>query len=180
MHNRSRTIMVTMLMSALTFAIANVAVTNANAQTGYDSLTDEEKKEYDAAVERFGSNLAKLSALVGDADMVLLSQKMKKGDGDYNDIVGQVKNIGDGTADFVKIGVTVYDKNGDVVGTDSTYADATTLEPNQKSSFNIFSSKDNFEEMESYELSLQWQDTDGTKEYVENAQPYKANSTMAK
>lgn len=105
-------------------------------------------------------------------DLVLLSHKLKKGDGNYNDIIGQVKNIGSDTLEFVKIGVNIYDKNGDIVGTDSNYAESTTLEPDQKSSFDIFSSKDNFEGMESYELSLSWQKSDGNNEYVDNAQVY--------
>lgn len=108
-------------------------------------------------------------------DVVLLSHRLKKGSGDYNDIIGQVKNIGSDTVEFIKIGLTVYDKNGDVVGTDSTYADATTLESSQKSSFDIISTKDNFDGMESYELSLHWRDSDGTDQYVENASVYKIN-----
>ena len=106
-------------------------------------------------------------------DLVLLSHKLKKGDGNYNDIIGQVKNTGSDTLEFVKIGVSIYDKNGDIVGTDSTYAESTTLEPNQKSAFDIFSSKDNFEGMDSYELSLSWQNSDGVDKYVDNAQAYK-------
>jgi hypothetical protein len=104
-------------------------------------------------------------------NVVLLSQKLKKGSGDYNDIIGQVKNVGTDTVEFVKIGLTVYDKNGDVVGTDSTYS--TALQPNQKSSFDIISTKDNFDAMASYELSLQWRDSDGIDQYVDNAQIYK-------
>ena len=98
---------------------------------------------------------------------------MKKGDGDYNDIIGQVKNIGSDTVEYVKIGLSVYDKNGDIIGTDSSYTQATSLEPNQKSTFDIFSTKDNFDGMASYELSLYWRDSDGTDQYVENAQIYK-------
>ena len=109
------------------------------------------------------------------ADVVLLSQKPKKGDGDYNDIIGQVKNIGSDTVEYVKIGIIVYDKNGDTIGTDSTYAEATTLEPNQKSSFDILSSKDNFDGMASYELSLYWRDAEGTDQYIDNAQIYKSD-----
>lgn len=110
-------------------------------------------------------------------DVVLLSHRLKEGGGDYNDVIGQVKNIGTDTVEFVKIGLTVYDRNGDVIGTDSTYSDATTLKPNQKSSFDILSNKDNFDGMESYDLSLQWQSSDGTEEYVDNAQIYKVNET---
>jgi hypothetical protein len=110
-------------------------------------------------------------------DVVLLSHRMKKGSGDYNDIIGQVKNIGSDTVEFVKIGLTVYDNNGDVVGTDSTYADSATLKPNQKSSFDIISTKDNFSGMKNYELSLQWRDSNGEDQYIDNAQIYRDNST---
>ncbi len=108
-------------------------------------------------------------------DVVLLGQKLVMGNDDYNDIIGQVRNIGTDSVELVRIGLTVYDKNGDVVGTGSSYAEATTLEPNQKSSFDIHSNKDNFDDMESYVLSLQWKTSDGTKQYVDNVQTYKGN-----
>ena len=50
---------------------------------------------------------------------------------------------------------------------------SSTLQPNQKSPFDIFSSKDNFDGMQNYELSLQWRDSDGEDQYVDNAQVYK-------
>ena len=106
------------------------------------------------------------------ADVVLLSQRLVWGNDDYNDIVGQVTNIGSDSVELVRIGLTVYDKNGDVVGTDSSFAEATTLEPNQKSSFDIHSNKDNFDYMESYLLSLQWKTSDGSKRYIDDVQIY--------
>ena len=109
----------------------------------------------------------------------MLSHNLKEGTGSYNDVIGQVKNIGTDPVEFVKIGLTVHDKNGDIVGTDSTYADPSTLEPDQKSSFSIFSSKDNFDGMASYELSLQWRDSDGVDQYVDNAKTYSDDSTHA-
>ena len=106
-------------------------------------------------------------------DVILLSQKLKKGSGGYNDIIGQVKNIDTTTVDYVKIGLTTYDENGDVIGTDSAYAESTTLKPKQKSTFDIFTPKDSFDGMKDYELSLYWQDILGNDHYVENAQVYK-------
>ncbi len=75
------------------------------------------------------------------------------------------------------IGLTTYDKNGGVLGTDTAYARADTLNPNQKSAFDMLSPKDNFDGMDSYQLSLQWDNLDGTEGYVENAQLHKINGT---
>lgn len=169
------------------------AVYLVNGSTGYriSGGTDDEKDfdKYRPAIEKMinsfqiegaqenpdNGSFVPETKPTRNEDIVLLSQRLKEGDGDYNDIVGQVKNIGTDTVEFVKIGLTVYDKNGDVVGTESTYTDATTLKPNQKSSFDIMSTKDNFDGMESYELSLQWRGSDGTDEYVDNAQINKEN-----
>ena len=65
-----------------------------------------------------------------------------------------MKNLGSDTLEFIKIGVSVYDKNGALVGTDSTYAESSTLEPNQKSAFDIFSSKDNFVALQNFMNNL--------------------------
>jgi hypothetical protein len=109
----------------------------------------------------------------GSAAMVLLSQRLKTGTGGNNDIVGEVKNLGNDTAKRVRIDLTTYDNNGDVIGTDFTYSTVDTLKASQKSSFDLLSSKDNFINMKNYELSLQWRNSDGTDEYVENAQVHK-------
>ena len=111
------------------------------------------------------------------AEIVLLSQKLKKSSFGYRHLVGQVKNIGTDTAQFVKIVINTYDKNGDLIGTDFTFATSTTLKSNQKSSFDLASDTQNFKGSEYYEISLQWNNPDFTEEYVENAQIYKDNST---
>jgi len=106
------------------------------------------------------------------ADIVLLSQKLKKASFGYRDLIGQVKNIGSDDAESVNILLTVYDKNGGVIGTDSTYADADTLKPGQKSSFKFFTSSDDFKGMDHYDLSLEWRNPDGSQGYTENAKIY--------
>ena len=111
------------------------------------------------------------------ADIVLLSQKLKKASFGYRDLVGQVKNVGNDTAQSVKIVLDTFDKNGDVIGTDTTYATADTLKPNQRSSFDLSSQSQNFKGMDHYEISLQWANSDGTEGYVENAKIYKSNTT---
>lgn len=111
------------------------------------------------------------------ADIVLLSQKLKKSSFGYRHLVGQVKNVGNDTADFVKIVLDTFDKNGDVIGTDYTYTTARTLKPDQRSSFDLSSDSQNFKGMDHYEISLQWDNSDGTEAYVENAKIYKSNNT---
>jgi hypothetical protein len=110
-------------------------------------------------------------------EIVLLSQKLKKASFGYRDLVGQVKNIGNDTAEFVKIVVDTFDKNGNIIGTDYVYATATTLKANQRSSFELSSDSQNFKGMDHYEISLQWNNPDGTEGYVENAQIYKSSNT---
>ena len=91
-------------------------------------------------------------------------------------MVGQVKNIGNESAESVQVLLTVYDKNGGVVGTENTYADVDTLKPGQKSTFKFFASSDTFKGMDYYELSLEWSNADGSQGYVENAKIYKSNN----
>jgi hypothetical protein len=112
------------------------------------------------------------------ADIVLLSQKLKKSSFGYRDLVGQVKNIGSDSAAYVEILLTVYDKKGGVIGTEGTYADVDLLKPGQKSTFKFFTSADDFKGMDHYELSIEWQNhKDSSQGYLENAKIYKPNTT---
>jgi hypothetical protein len=124
------------------------------------------------------SNSTSDSTSEENGDIVLLSQKLKKASYGYRDLVGQVKNIGGDDAEFVNILLTIYDKNGGVIGTDSTYADADTLKPGQKSSFKFFTSSDDFKGMDHYDLSLEWNNPDGSQGYVENAKIFGAKTAF--
>lgn len=58
----------------------------------------------------------------GKAKIILTSHKyIERNDSAFDDIVGQVKNIGNGIAESVEIIFTYYDTDGDIVGTDNTY-----------------------------------------------------------
>ena len=111
------------------------------------------------------------------AEIVLLSQKLKKEDGGFRDLIGQVKNIGTNTALVVVIRLAVYDADGNIIGTDYNFADIDTLKPGQKSTFTIMSDANNFKGMKYYEIALEWSNMDNSKGYVDNAQLYKDNST---
>jgi hypothetical protein len=111
-------------------------------------------------------------------DIVLLSKKFAESDRfKTSKIVGEVKNIGNGSATSIEVIANLYDKNGDLLNTENTYTKADTLLPNQKSSFEILDYSEEFEGMDSYNLSLKWTNSSGLEEYVEDAPIYKGVSS---
>ncbi len=119
------------------------------------------------------------SANSNAAEIVLLSQKLKKATSDdiIRHVIGQVINIGNEPATLVRADLTIYDKNGDIIGTAWSYVQGDILNPNQKSTFDMGTNKEDFKGMGYYEIALQWRNHDGTKGYVDNAQLYKNDST---
>ena len=113
-------------------------------------------------------------------DIVVLSQNLKKEESGYRDLVGQVKNIGAGTASSIVVRLSVYDKDGGVVGSDYTDADRDTLPPGQKSTFSFSTESQNFEGMDHYELSLEWVNPDSSQGYKDLAVTYKQNESGSK
>jgi hypothetical protein len=99
-------------------------------------------------------------------NVVLLSKQLNKVDGQNYNISGRVKNAGNVTVKAVRIVLTVREDNGRLVATDSVYADSTTLEPNQETSFDNLLMKDHPDTIEYYELSLYWEAPDETQQYV--------------
>ena len=113
-------------------------------------------------------------------DIVVLSQNLKKEESGYRDLVGQVKNTGAGTASSIVVRLSVYGKDGGVVGSDYTDADRDTLPPGQKSTFSFSTESQNFEGMDHYELSLEWVNPDSSQGYKEMAVTYKQNESGSK
>jgi hypothetical protein len=116
--------------------------------------------------ENFSTSAQITSNNQSNDEIVLLSQRYNNEEfGDR--IVGEVLNNGTSTAEFVKVTVSFYDVNGLLVGTEMSYADPSTIEPNNKSPFTIFISGDAIEnEAENYEFTLQWRDIDGNDKSV--------------
>ena len=79
-------------------------------------------------------------------------------------------NVGNGTAESIQVIFTYYDKNGNVIGSDYTYANQDSLKPSQKSPFSQMVDEEIGDDMEAYETSLSWQNSDGSEEYAENVQ----------
>lgn len=70
------------------------------------------------------------------AKIILINQKYKS-DRFTDEIIDQVKNVGNGTVEFVKVSFNLFNKKGDLIGTDYTCAEQDTLKPERKSPFNI-------------------------------------------
>jgi hypothetical protein len=101
--------------------------------------------------------------------IILTSHKYTKNDdSDFDDLIGQVKNIGNGTAEDVSIIFTYYDSNGNVIENNSVRTYADILHPNQKSSFYNFRDVTKTPDMAYYEIALSWYNSDGTQEYIED------------
>jgi hypothetical protein len=106
-----------------------------------------------------------------DATAKIILTKIKyRSDRFSDDIVGQVKNVGNGTANSVQIIFTYYDKKGEVIGSDSARVDQDTLKPGQKSPFSEMVDEETGDDMKAYEISLSWENSDGSEEYAENVQ----------
>lgn len=67
----------------------------------------------------------------------VLSSSDFEDDLDFYHIVGEVKNTSQGRLKFVKVIATLYDKAGDVVGTDYTYTSPENLNAGQKAPFEL-------------------------------------------
>lgn len=72
---------------------------------------------------------------------------------EYLFVVGEVKNTGTTPAEYVKPVVTLYDSNGNVVGTGLTYTDLTIIPPGGDSPFDIMIN--HFPNFDHYEIQVQ-------------------------
>ena len=87
---------------------------------------------------------------------VILSQSSYVNNIGSMHIVGEVLNQAPVTAKFVKIIATFYNANGQVIGTDFTYADPSDLAPGQRAPFDIIVLEGSVPmyQMSSYELTV--------------------------
>ena len=101
------------------------------------------------------------------AKIILIEEKYKI-DRFIDKIIGKVKNIGNGTAEFVKLTFNLYNKKGELIETEDTYSDPHTLKPGQKAPFDNFINEKTGDKVKAFEVSLKWDNPDGTEEYIEN------------
>jgi hypothetical protein len=90
----------------------------------------------------------------------LLSQRFNE-DEFSSEIVGEVENNGTEPVKFVKVATTFYDGNGNIVGTENTYADPSDLSPGMKAPFKIFLTSDSvISDTEIYGFTISWDNPD--------------------
>ncbi|HSF49565.1 MAG TPA: hypothetical protein VLA74_02290 [Nitrososphaeraceae archaeon] len=109
------------------------------------------------------------------AKIILTSHKYAEtpDDDSYDELFGQVKNVGNGTAEDVSIIFTYYDINSNAIGNDDTGIYADILHPGQKSPFQEWRNVEKTPDMAYYEIALSWYNSDGTQEYIENVEVIK-------
>ena len=102
--------------------------------------------------------------------IILTSHKYSETPDDevFDELPGQVKNIGNGTAEDVSIIFTYYDNSGNAIGNDNTGIYAQILNPDQKSSFLGLREVSKSPDMAYYDISLSWYNSDGTQEYIQD------------
>ncbi|HSF49566.1 MAG TPA: FxLYD domain-containing protein [Nitrososphaeraceae archaeon] len=101
---------------------------------------------------------------------IILTKIKYRSDRFSDDITGQVMNVGNGTAESIRVIFTYYDKRGNVIGSDYTHTNQDLLKPGQKSPFSQMVDEETGDDMEAYEVSLSWENPNGSEEYVENVQ----------
>jgi hypothetical protein len=156
------------MKSIMTREEGNSFLNNNNiSQIQIDITTDEDE----------GTNKDNISK----AKIILTSHKYIENDeSNYDDIIGQVKNIGSDIAEYVQTIFTFYNSNDDIVGTDSTFIDVDKLNPGQKAPFSLMLDKTKIQDAAKYEISLSWVNTaDGTEEYLENVDVTKENQPVS-
>jgi len=73
--------------------------------------------------------------------------------------LGEIQNIGDAKACFVKITFTMKNEGGNVIGTEFTFVNSTDLEPGQKSSFECYTEVPR-SQVASWEYEITWNKCD--------------------
>lgn len=101
--------------------------------------------------------------------IVLLSQRYNSGQS-FDRIAGEVLNNGSETAEFVKVTTLFYDGDGAILGSEMTYAYPSTINPGDKSPFNVLITNDAVKNAtDTYEFTLQWRGINGTDQSVQIA-----------
>jgi hypothetical protein len=129
-----------------------------------------EKKLFERNNNNSESQTTNVSSKIANGKIILTSHKYSKTPEDevFDELPGQVKNTGNGTAEDVSIIFTYYDSSSNAIGNDITKIYADVLQPGQKSSFLGWREISKTPDMAYYDLSVSWYNSDGTQEYIQD------------
>jgi hypothetical protein len=108
--------------------IITIVLISINQSFAYSQLEENARPDNDIDVQRISSP--------PQSDLNITSATSYF-DGDYFYIVGEVLNSASNTKEFVKVVSTLYDDNSDVIGTDYTYTDPSTIPSSNSAPFKL-------------------------------------------
>lgn len=104
------------------------------------------------------------------AAKIILTNIKYKSDKFSDHLLGQITNVGNETAQKVRVLLSYYDKENFYINRGYVSPEIDTLEPGQKSGFNIMIDEKTGDKMEAYKVSFKWSHPDGSKGYAENVE----------
>lgn len=131
--------------------------------TSMDILTPNQKSPFEFMIEEpsswtdYSLNVEYSSTYSSPySDLQIQGESDHTDDYGYYYINGEVENTGSLTVDYVEVVVTLYDSNGNIIGTDFTYTDPDTLSGGEKAPFEFMIDHDELPgSISSYELQVQ-------------------------
>ncbi len=109
---------------------------------------------------------------------IILNKIKYRSDKFSDNIAGQIMNVGNGTVENLQVIFTYYNKKGELIGSDFTYTNPDTLKPGQKAPFNKLIDEKTGDDVKAFEVSLTWNNPDGTEEYIENVDVEQENENI--
>jgi hypothetical protein len=96
-----------------------------------------------------------------------LKYDSKKG---YDSILGQITNVGNETAEKIRVLLSYYDQENFIIGKGYLSPVEDTLAPGQKSAFRLMKIEDKGDVIEAVKISFKWGHPDGTTGSAEDVQ----------
>jgi hypothetical protein len=101
---------------------------------------------------------------------IILTKIKYKSDKFSDHILGQLTNVGNETAEKIRVLLSYYDKKNFLIDTGYVSPEIDTLEPGQKSGFNIMVGEETGDDMEAYKISFKWTHPDRSPGHAKNVE----------
>ena len=176
-------LLVLMITIMITFVLVSFPNQNQNI---YAIFTIDKKDNDDSSnVTNLNENLTNANKKPNAVAKIILTDIKYKSEKFSDNILGQVTNVGNETAEKVRVLLSYYDRQNFLIDTGYVSPEQDTLEPGQNSRFNIRVMEDIGDDMEAYKISFKWSHPDGSKGtaddvQVEDEEDYLIDSTPKK